>query len=237
MSRTRRPLLVRVLQPMWTMCNEVALNIRTTPRDGGPVGFHSRHEDSSQYEVPDYLYMRRIRKILQPGAEDVVFDVGCGMGRFLCVMARRKLRKCVGVELQPQLCEAARKNAAHLRGRKAPIEIVCADAATADLSDGTIYYMYNPFGADTMADVLANIRGTLSRNPRKITIVYYNARHEKLFERCEWLEKYQVFKIKSGMPVSFWRNCHGDVKVPAGQHRFLSKQMFAPNDRREVSSG
>src|SRR5215472_3284544 len=206
MARTRRPLFVRVLQPMWTTCNEVALNIHTVPKNGGPPKLYAKHQDGVQYEVPDYLYLRRVRDILQPGPDDVFFDVGCGMGRFLCLMAREKVRKCVGVELQPQLCEAARRNAANLRSRKAPIEIVCGDAATADLSEGTIYYMYNPFGAKTMADVLANIRDSLARNPRNVRIVYYNTLLEGLFRSCGWLEKRHQFIVKSGMPVTFWRN-------------------------------
>jgi hypothetical protein len=211
-------LIVRVLQPLWTMGNEWALGIRTTPaaRSGtnqagvDPVGQQSdvlaQHNDSGKYEVPDYWYMRKVRGLLRAGPEDVIFDLGCGMGRFLCVMARRKVRKCVGVELVPQLCEIARENAARLRGRKAPIEIQCGDAASADLSAGTIYYMYNPFGPATMKDVLASLSGTLSRNPRKITIAYYNSVGEELFQNSGWLEKYDGFRVQSGMPVTFWRN-------------------------------
>ena len=202
---------------MWTLCNEVALNINTTPRNGNRPNVPSRHQDGVQYEVPDYLYMRRVRDMLQPGAQDVVFDIGCGMGRFLCLMARESVRKCVGVELQPQLCEAARKNAANLRGRKAPIEIVCGDAATADLSEGTIFYMYNPFGPQTMADVLANIGNSLAKNPRNVRIVYYNALYQDLFQRSGWLEKQREFKVKSGMPVSFWRN-RADVVTSRAAH-------------------
>jgi hypothetical protein len=74
--------------------------------------------------------------------------------------------KCIGVELLAPFCEIARRNAAGLRGRKAPIQIVCGDAATAELSEGTIYFMFNPFGADTLRDTLENIRGSLSQEPR-----------------------------------------------------------------------
>jgi SAM-dependent methyltransferase len=222
MSRKRRPLIVRFAQPLWAMCNDAALNIHTTPpaepaastqltgRTAGQEGdVRPRHDDSARYEVPDYLYLRRVVRALKPGPEDVIFDLGCGMGRFLCLMARRKVRKCVGVELLPQLCEAARKNSAQLRGRRAPIEIRCGDAATADPSEGTIYYLFNPFGPATMSEVLANIRGTLSRNPRNITIVYYNSVHEELFENSGWLEKYHAFRVQSGMAVTFWRSRQG----------------------------
>jgi SAM-dependent methyltransferase len=215
-------LIVRVLQPLWTMGNEWALGIRTTPAAGSGTnqagvdavgqqsGLFPRHNDCGNYEVPDYWYMRKMRSLLKPGPEDVIFDLGCGMGRFLCVMARRKVRKCVGVELIPQLCEIARKNAAQLRGRKAPIEIQCGDAASADLSVGTIYYMYNPFGPATMRDVLASMRGTLFRDPRKITIAYYNSVGEELFQNSGWLEKYDEFRVQSGMLVTFWRNRQAD---------------------------
>jgi precorrin-6B methylase 2 len=222
MSRKRRPLLVRFAQPLWAMCNDVALKIHTIPSTepsastqrsartaGQEADARPRHDDSVEYEVPDYLYLRRVVRALQPRPEDVVFDLGCGMGRFVCLMARKKVRKCVGVELLPHLCEAARKNAVRLRGRQAPIEIRCGDAATADPSEGTIYYLFNPFGSATMSEVLANIRGTLTRNPRNITIVYYNSIHEELFRTSGWLEKYHAFRVQSGMAVTFWRNRQG----------------------------
>jgi precorrin-6B methylase 2 len=222
MSRKRRPLLVRFVQPLWAMCNDAALKIHTIPSAEPPASVQliaraagqeddvrPRHDDSAEYEVPDYLYLRRVVRFLEPRPEDVIFDLGCGMGRFVCLMARKKVRKCVGVELLPHLCETARKNAAQLRGRRAPIEIRCGDAASADPSEGTIYYLFNPFGPATMGEVLANIRGTLSRNPRNITIVYYNSIHEELFQASGWLEKYHAFRVQSGMAVTFWRNRQG----------------------------
>jgi predicted RNA methylase len=217
----RRPLIVRVIQPTWTLLNELALNIRTTPPEQSspaesaaqpadtPSDPRPRHNDSARYEVPDYFYMRRVLQVLSPAPEDVVFDLGCGLGRFLCLAARRKIRKCVGIELRSQLCKAAQENAGHLRGRRAPIEVRCGDAATADMSGGTIYYMYNPFGPTTMRDVLANIHASLSTNPRTIKIAYYNSIHDELFQASRWLEKYQSFRVKSGMPVTFWRSRPG----------------------------
>ena len=214
-KRRRQPLIIRVLRPLWAQCNEIALRIHTipspqaesatSPLDLPQIPTQPKHGDSVAYEVPDYTYLRRVRRILNPGPDDVVYDLGCGMGRFICLMAQRKVRRCVGVELQPQLCDIAQRNARQLRGRQAPVEIVCADAATANISEGTIYYMYNPFGADTLRDVLDNLRRSLSPDPRKVTIAYYNAIHERLFSAEPWLEKYREFKTLSGMPVTFWR--------------------------------
>lgn len=76
----------------------------------------------------------------------------------------------------------------------------------ADLSEGTIYFMYNPFGADTLRDALDNIRESLLRTPRSIKLVYYNSVHEGILQSCEWLEKYDSFNTVTKRTVTFWRN-------------------------------
>jgi len=128
------------------------------------------------------------------------------MGRVLSVLVLRNIRKCVGIELFEDLDEIARSNALRSRGRKAPIEIICADAAMTDLSEGTIYFMCNPFGIETLRDVLGNIRKSISQGPRRIKIVYYNSVHEALFQSCEWLEKFDSFDTFTRRRVTFWRN-------------------------------
>ena len=208
------------VKPMWTKCNEFVLNIQTEPpRDStaissdptkrwwrGEFSAKAAHDDNYNYACPDYWYVRKIVKVASPSPTDVVYDVGSGMGRILCVFARQRVRKCVGVELFEPLCEIARKNADRLRGRKSPIEIICDDAARVDMSDGTIYLMFNPFGPETMRDVIENVQRSLSTNPRAITIVYYNALYESVLEVGSWLERYYDFHTAGGLRVSFWKN-------------------------------
>lgn len=206
---------------MWTRFNELALNIETEPAkvraatpDGtrhwwqGQLSSKAAHDDNYTYACPDYWYVRKIVKLVRPGPSDVVYDVGCGMGRIVCDVARSHVKKCVGVELFEPLCEIARKNAGRLRGRKSPIEIICNDAAKADLSDGTVYFMFNPFGPDTMRDVIENIHRSLSPNPRAITICYYNALYDAVLADGDWLERYHQFHTAGGLKVSFWKNRH-----------------------------
>lgn len=206
---------------MWIKCNEFVLNIETEPPRGpapssdstrhwweGDFSAKAAHNDNYNYACPDYWYVRKIVRLASPRPADVVYDLGSGMGRIVCDFARKRVRKCVGVELFGPLCEIARKNADRLRGRKSRIEIICDDAAKADLSDGTIYFMFNPFGPATMRDVIGNIQRSLSRNPRPITICYYNAMHEPVLEDGGWLEMYYHFHTAGGLRVSFWRNRH-----------------------------
>jgi hypothetical protein len=121
-------------------------------------------------------------------------------------MAQRSIKKVVGVELAEDLCDCAKKNAVSMRGRRTPIVIRCQDAATADLSAGTIYFMFHPFGADTLRAVCQNVRHSLITCPRRVRVVYYNAVHEDVLESGGWLKKYHEFATQSGLRVTFWSN-------------------------------
>jgi SAM-dependent methyltransferase len=187
---------INLVRPVWTMLNEVVLNIRTmsprtadstasdpmTPQGRGQYSRPAKHEDNYGYDSPEYWYIRALARRLKLAREDVFYDMGCGMGRVLCLVARRQIRKCIGIELLEPLCQEARRNALRLRGRRTPIEIICADAATADLSEGTVYYLYNPFGNGTLGDFLTNLDTSVSRNPRKVRVVYYNSVHESILK-------------------------------------------------------
>jgi predicted RNA methylase len=206
---------------IWTKMNELFLNIDTiadSPLNGsvytdnssslGGYSEKAKYHDNVRYESPDYWCIRKVRKILKSGTEanEVFYDLGSGKGRVLCVMAQRPFMRVVGVELFENLCEVARQNALHMRWRKAPIEIFCADAAQTDLSDGTDYFMFNPFGVDTMREVITNIKNSLIISPSRITIVYYNAVHEDILKSCEWLQMFYFFHTATGRRVSFWKN-------------------------------
>ncbi|HEY6272603.1 MAG TPA: class I SAM-dependent methyltransferase [Terriglobales bacterium] len=216
-----------LLKPVWTRCNEFALGIETEPVvQNGRAGITARswwkgevisgasHDDNFHYATIDYWNVRRALQALEPGPADVFYDIGCGMGRILCVAARMRLRRCVGVDISGVLCAVARRNAAKLRGRKTPIEIVCGDATTADLSDGTIYFMFNPFGAETMRDTLQNIRDSLTANRRSIRLLYYNSEFQSVLESASWLEKRSEFKSFGGQQITLWESQHPE-EAPA----------------------
>jgi SAM-dependent methyltransferase len=210
--------LLGMAKGAWEGLNEWWLGISTaadpaSPVDGGScpspassaVGPRTAFPDTKGYASIDYLHIRRMRRFLAPSPADVFCDIGCGKGRVLCVFARKALRKCVGVELLPSLCERARENARRLRRRRTPISVACSDAATADIDEGTIYYFFNPFGPDTLARVLERIEGSLRAAPRDVRLVYHNACHAEVFDRCGWLELYHRYLTRGGLPVCYYR--------------------------------
>src|ERR1022692_2032257 len=97
------------LKRSWVRLNDGALNIRTAPPS--PTQLHSpswwrgqrspqaKYEDNFIYASPDYWNLYRTVRKLRLTTNDVFYDLGCGMGRVLCVVAQNAVKQCVGVEL------------------------------------------------------------------------------------------------------------------------------------------
>lgn len=190
---------------LWEAANDLFLNIHTRSFSESWRGraVPSLYPDNTGYFSPDYLHLRRVVRRLDLRPADVVYDLGCGAGRFLCLAAQCKVSLCVGVEIEQHLCEKARVNVARLRGRRSPIVIRHRDCAAADVSDGTVYYLYNPFGADTMRAFLGNLLRSLIDRPRSIRIVYFNAVHIHMMTA---FHVYDSFYTRRGTHVAFLTN-------------------------------
>jgi len=204
--------ILKKFQNQWEGLNDWFLNIdtRTIPhlqhwKDYG-VNLPVRHNDGVGYQSVDYLNLRKIRRLVKIEENDTVYDLGCGKGRILCVFAQARARKCIGVEIFPELCEIARRNAERLRGRRSPIEVRCQDVSSADLSDGTVFFMFNPFGRETMQAVLDQISRSLIDKPRKVRLIYCNPRAESSIASCTWLKKIADYRTLGGMSVVMYQN-------------------------------
>jgi hypothetical protein len=94
-----------------------------------------------------------------------------------------------------------------MRRRKTPIEIRCEDATIADLWDGTIFFMYNPFGPATLKRVLDNIGRSLERNRRMVRIVYYNPVFKELSHEYKWIRPMPGLRTVIGrQEIAFWQS-------------------------------
>lgn len=180
------------------------LGIATKPRDAAP--HRNQHADSYACEPIDYPLARRLIRAVALAPGDVVYDVGCGMGRIVCLAARQTVTRCVGVEISESFAAAARDNAQRLRSRRSPIDIIHADATTLDYADGTVFFLCNPFGEATMRIVLDRIGRSLASHPRALRIGYANPMHEDLLQESGWLQRYDEYRSPfHERPSSFWR--------------------------------
>jgi SAM-dependent methyltransferase len=181
-----------------------SLNIDTVSLPTEGITRTTQFDDPVIYRALPYSKLWKYIRWLNPQGNDVVFDIGCGMGRVLCCFALKTMRRCVGIEVSEILAERAEQNSVSLKNRKCPIEIRVCDAVDACYSGGTIYCLYNPFGAKTLKSVLESIRRSVIESPRHVSIAYFNPVHEDLLLSSGWLEcrKHQEFSLRERGRVS-----------------------------------
>ena len=171
-----------ILWDMW-------MNVDTSHRNVTIKEQLGKHGDSFGFETNAHHTVRNAIRLVRPTADDTVVVIGSAKGRAVCHFARLRVKKVIGIELSPELAAIAQKNAMKLRGRKAPISIRNVDAAVADFSEGTIFYMFNPFGEKTLHSVLSKIELCHRMDRKPLTIIYSYPKFSSVFDRFPYLEK------------------------------------------------
>jgi hypothetical protein len=165
-----------------------------------------------EYQGIDPSAFRKMLRGLDIRHEEFTFiDFGSGKGRALLLAAEFPFRKIQGVELAPQLHEAACENLRVCRQDRLKcrdIESVCADAVAYPIPDGpAVFYFYNPFVREVMAQVVDNIRASLERCPRDAVVLYYAPEFDDLWQRIPGLKKihaapgYSIYRYESESAV------------------------------------
>jgi SAM-dependent methyltransferase len=123
---------------------------------------------------------------------DAIVDLGCGKGGALISLADFPFSKITGVEISEELIEIAKINLNRLNINN--VELVCCDAADfVDLDEYNYIYLYNPFPCSVLSVVINNIKKSLARIPRKITIIYLNPVCHELIVRENLFSKVDEF--------------------------------------------
>jgi 16S rRNA G966 N2-methylase RsmD len=163
------------------------------------------------YMPSSYRALFALFKASNVGPGSHVVDFGAGMGRVLFAAAYLGAEQCIGVELDEELLTHARRNRERSRYGHV-IELVHGDAARFEIpSTANRFFFFNPFGAGTMAQVLANVEASLRAHPRPVEIIYYNP------SRCAVLESSGLFSLREAWPelpgkrhaAQFWVNQSG----------------------------
>ena len=159
-------------------------------------------KDSTDYDPTPYEFIKKILEKLQFGTDDVFIELGCGKGRIIFSVAEKRLKKVIGVEARKDLFAIASDNLKNAKRKNTPVEIFNEDAADFDMREGTIFFMYQPFGNNTLAKVIDNIKKSLAADPRKIRIVCCEGPDLNTIEGSEWLACEN--SIEGGM-IKIWR--------------------------------
>ena len=87
---------------------------------------------------------------------DLLVDLGCGMGHLPLLVSICTNALCIGIELESTYVHCARESARTLKLKN--VAFVQQDAREADLSGGTVFYLYTPFTGTILRAVLNSLR-------------------------------------------------------------------------------
>ena len=100
-------------------------------------------------------------------AEDDVFvDLGSGLGHVPLLVSMVTRAQSLGIEVQAAYVASARECAQSLHLSR--VRFIPQDAREADLSSGTVFYLYSPFNGSILTDVLSALRMESTRRSIKI---------------------------------------------------------------------
>lgn len=140
-------------------------------------------DEQFRYEATPYSYIRRFTKTIDPLPHDVVYDLGSGYGRVVLYGALTSGALWKGIEIVPERVAAADK----IRDEKGIANAIffTGHAADFDLSDGTIFFLFNPFSNKTLSEIGEKLQ-EISMDKR-IKIVTWGGTSNEYFAAQKWL--------------------------------------------------
>jgi len=97
---------------------------------------------------------------------DVLVDVGSGLGHVPMLASMLTGVQGLGIEVEAAYVASAQECAQSLHLSR--VRFIHEDARAADLSSGTVFYLYSPFTGSVLADVLEKLRKESTRRPIRI---------------------------------------------------------------------
>ncbi|WP_019466125.1 class I SAM-dependent methyltransferase [Dyella japonica] len=99
-------------------------------------------------------------------SDDVVVDLGSGMGHVPLLVSICTDAQACGIEREHAYVASARRAAQALRVERATF--LAQDARDADVSRGTVFYLYTPFTGDMLRHMLDRLRREASRRSFRV---------------------------------------------------------------------
>ncbi|WP_431210290.1 hypothetical protein ACQ86N_30220 [Puia sp. P3] len=116
------------------------------------------------YQKTPVRIVLELERLAGLGVDDVFVDLGSGLGQVVLLMGLLTGARCVGVEFEPayhNYAEGCRR-----RLGVGTVRFVNADVRMTGFDEGTVFYLYTPFGGQMLEDVL----GLLEREAQGRTI-------------------------------------------------------------------
>jgi len=147
--------------------------------------------------------------------DDVVTDLGSGLGRVVFSAAWAGARRAEGVELVEWLTEAAEANRTRSKLKDHDIRFIRSDARAHDFSQTTLLYMFHPFGHSIVAEVLEKARADRksASTSQPLRIAYVNPVADTVLADSGWLRHVETlpplpqrWSSAAHYETSFWQS-------------------------------
>lgn len=155
---------------------------------------------ASVYQPINYFIAELLfDQITYQDLQGVLLDLGCGKGRVLAVAAAYGFKQIIGVDFSTALCEEAEATSAIVmkKNTQIKIDVECIDAANYVIpATVSTIFLFNPFDALIMQQVIKQIKKSQQLNPRSIKILYANPVCKVLFLEEGFTETYHLKKME-----------------------------------------
>ena len=148
--------------------------VPTTELEAGMVEF---------YKTPARVVFELVERV-RFGPEEVFVDLGAGLGQVVMLVHLLTGVRALGVEIEPAYCHYARRCAKELG--LTGVRFGPGDARVADLSAGTVFFLFTPFKGEVFSQVMERVRAVASS--RKIRVIGYGPCTEEI-ARSGWLRR------------------------------------------------
>lgn len=141
-----------------------------------PESFMTLEPEMVYYQkTPVRVVLELVRRVSW-SAGDVFVDLGAGLGQAAMLVHLLTGVAAHGIEIDPALCGYAQECSSALGLSR--VSFVTADARTADLSRGTVFFLYTPFTGGVLDAVRERLRREALSRP--ITVVAYGPCTEQI---------------------------------------------------------
>ena len=155
----------------------------------GRVHLDVHDTERIHYIASPWRQLRRALPRTEVGEADVFVDIGCGKGRMVLEAAvGYPFRRCVGVELAPEIYQQAVANIRNAEARhrriRGRVELVNSDICDfAFPDDVTVVYAFNPFRGGVWETAMNALVESYDRVPRRIRLIYVNPEEHEVLSR------------------------------------------------------
>lgn len=129
-----------------------------------------------------YLEIRRLTQLLALGPGDVLYDLGASCGRVIFYVGLVTDATAIGIEIVP--CRVTEANRVLRRLGVKNIRFFAGDVLDCDLSDGSVFFIFNSFGEKTMKEV--NCRLQKIAEAKKIRVASRGPSNHFFYDQ-DWL--------------------------------------------------